>query len=93
MKVSLKWLKDYVDIQMSPVELAEKLTMVGLSAADIKTIGGDWQNVFVGEIVGIVPHPNADRLRLATVTLGQEQSTVVCGAPNIAVHLICHFSN
>ncbi|MDD5095096.1 MAG: phenylalanine--tRNA ligase subunit beta, partial [Dehalococcoidia bacterium] len=48
-------------------------------------IGANWQNVFVGEIIGIGPHPNADKLRLATVTLGQEPITVVCGAPNIAV--------
>jgi len=60
MKVSLKWLKDYVDVSMSAEELAQKLTMVGLSAAEIKTVGGDWQNVFVGEIIGIGPHPNAD---------------------------------
>ncbi|MDD5094879.1 MAG: phenylalanine--tRNA ligase subunit beta, partial [Dehalococcoidia bacterium] len=85
MKVSLKWLKDYVDIRMPPEELAEKLTMIGLSAADIKTIGANWQNVFVGEITGIGPHPNADKLRLAAVTLGQEPITVVCGAPNIAI--------
>ena len=85
MKVSVKWLKDYVDITLPPQELAEKLTMAGLEAGDIQTIGAGWENVFIGEVIRIEKHPNADRLQLATVNLGQEQSTVVCGAPNIAV--------
>jgi phenylalanyl-tRNA synthetase beta chain len=85
MKVSLNWLKDYVDINMSPEELAEKLTMVGLEASDVQVIGKEWNNIFVGEVINIEKHPDADRLCLATVNLGQEQHTVVCGAPNIAV--------
>jgi len=84
MKVSLKWLKDYVDIDLLPEALAEKLTMIGLEAGDVHTIGGGFQNVFVGEVLKVEGHPNADRLSLATVDLGQEQHTVVCGAPNIA---------
>jgi phenylalanyl-tRNA synthetase beta chain len=84
MKVSLKWLKDYVDISLPPKELAEKLTMIGLDTKDVQTVGEGWENVFIGEVVGIQKHPNADRLCLATVSLGQEQCTVVCGAPNIA---------
>ncbi|MFA4836727.1 MAG: phenylalanine--tRNA ligase subunit beta [Dehalococcoidia bacterium] len=84
MKVSLKWLKDYIDIKLSPTELAEKLTMIGLAATDIKITGGGWGNVFIGEVIGIGKHPNADKLRLATIDLGQEKCTVVCGAPNIA---------
>ena len=85
MKVSLNWLKDDVDITLSPEELAEKLTMVGLEASDVRVIGEGWANVFIGEVVGLDQHPNADRLRLATVDLGSEQHTVVCGAPNITV--------
>jgi phenylalanyl-tRNA synthetase beta chain len=85
MKVSLNWLRDYIDITLSPEELAEKLTMVGLEASDVRAIGEEWTNVFIGEVVGLEQHPNADRLRLATVDLGSEQHTVVCGAPNIAV--------
>ncbi|MBM3133328.1 MAG: phenylalanine--tRNA ligase subunit beta, partial [Chloroflexi bacterium] len=85
MKVSLKWLQDYVDIRLAPHELAHKLTMVGLEAGDIRTIGTQWGNIVIGEVVRIEKHPNADRLNLATVSWGHEQSTVVCGAPNIAV--------
>jgi phenylalanyl-tRNA synthetase beta chain len=83
MKVSLKWLKDYVDIKFAPKELAEKLTMAGLEVRAIETVGGTWDNVLIGEVIALSPHPNADRLKLATVDLGTEQVTTVCGAPNI----------
>lgn len=83
MKVSLKWLKDYVDIKLASKELAEKLTMAGLEVRAIETVGGTWDNVVIGEVIALNPHPNADRLRLATVDLGTEQVTTVCGAPNI----------
>jgi len=85
MKVSLKWLKDYIDISLVPKELAEKLTMAGMEVRSIQTIGGTWENVVVGEIVALSPHPNADRLKLPTVNLGTEQVTVICGAPNISI--------
>jgi phenylalanyl-tRNA synthetase beta chain len=85
MKVSIKWLKDYVDISLPALELADKLTMAGNEVASVKVLGGNWGNVFVGKLLAINPHPNADRLRLATVDLGQEQHTVVCGAPNLTV--------
>ena len=83
MKVSLKWLKDYVDIKLGSRELAEKLTMAGLEVRAIETVGGTWDNVVIGEVIALNPHPNADRLKLATVDLGTEQVTTVCGAPNI----------
>jgi len=83
MKVSLKWLKEYVAVG-NPDELAKGITLAGTEVAHINVIGG-WQNVFVGEIVGIEPHPQADRLRLATINLGAELETVVCGAPNLTI--------
>ena len=85
MKISLKWLKDYVDIKLAPKELAEKLTMAGLEVGSIEAVGGKWDNIVIGEVIALNPHPNADRLRLATVDLGTEQATTVCGAPNISV--------
>jgi phenylalanyl-tRNA synthetase beta chain len=85
MKVSLKWLRDYVDIKLAPKELAERLTMAGLEVKGIQTMGGTWDNVVIGEVIALNPHPNADRLKLATVNLGTEQVTTVCGAPNIAL--------
>ncbi|MHB8105530.1 MAG: phenylalanine--tRNA ligase subunit beta [Dehalococcoidales bacterium] len=85
MKVPLKWLKDYVKVTLPIPELAERLTLAGFEVSEIITTGGSWDNIFVGEITAIDPHPNADRLRLATVNLGNEQETVVCGAPNLVV--------
>jgi phenylalanyl-tRNA synthetase beta chain len=85
MKISLKWLKDYIDIKLAPKQLAEKLTMAGLEVGSIASVGGKWDNVVIGEVIALNPHPNADRLRLATVDLGSEQATTVCGAPNISV--------
>jgi phenylalanyl-tRNA synthetase beta chain len=85
MKVSLKWLKDYTDIKLAPHELAERLTMAGLEVKGIQTMGGTWDNVVIGEVIVLDTHPNADRLKLATVNLGTEQVTTVCGAPNIGL--------
>jgi len=85
MKVPIKWLKDYVNITMPVPELAKKLTLAGFEVSEIITTGGNWDNVFVGEIKAINPHPNADKLRLAAVNLGDREQTVVCGAPNLFV--------
>ena len=84
MKVPLSWLREYVDIELSPEELAHRLTMAGTEVGGIEVVGGSWENVFVGYVTSVDPHPNADRLRLATVSLGNEEMTVVCGAPNVA---------
>jgi phenylalanyl-tRNA synthetase beta chain len=85
MKVPLNWLKQYVDVNLAPSVLAQKLTLAGFEVAAINTTGGDWGNIIIGQITEINPHPNADRLRLATVDLGLEKDTVVCGAPNLNV--------
>jgi phenylalanyl-tRNA synthetase beta chain len=85
MKVPLSWLRDYVDVNIPVEELAERLTLAGLEVGDIQTLGGSWDRIVVGEIVSVDPHPNADRLRLATVDVGTQQITVVCGAPNLVV--------
>ncbi len=84
MKVPLSWLREYVDIDLPPEELAHRLTMAGTEVGSIDVVGGSWENVFVGHVTSVDPHPNADRLRLATVSLGDEEMTVVCGAPNVA---------
>ncbi len=84
MKVSLKWLSEYVDIKLTPQELADRLTMAGIEVQGVQTVGG-WENVVVGEVLAVTPHPDAERLKLATVNLSSQQLTVVCAAPNIAV--------
>ena len=84
MRVPLKWLRQYVDINLTPAELSRRLTMAGTEVSAVLTTGQDWEKIGVAEVVDVSPHPNADRLRLATVDLGGEQMTVVCGAPNVA---------
>jgi phenylalanyl-tRNA synthetase beta chain len=86
-RISLKWLADYVDVTLPPEELAHKLTMAGLEVETIERIGGEWdvELVTIGRVVSVDAHPNADKLRLATVDYGAtEPQTVVCGAPNVA---------
>ena len=85
MKVPLNWLRDYVDVTLPPAELAQKLTLAGFEVGEIIVTGSSWDNVLIGQITSVDPHPNADRLRLATVDLGTEPETVVCGAPNLNV--------
>jgi len=84
MKAPLNWLREYVYISLPPEELAKKLTMAGIEVTQIEKVGG-WDNIVVGQVVAIEPHPDADRLTLATVDLGGEHLTSVCGAPNVAV--------
>ncbi|UCC90808.1 MAG: phenylalanine--tRNA ligase subunit beta, partial [Dehalococcoidia bacterium] len=83
MKVPLNWLREYVDITLLPNDLASRLTMAGTEVKGIQVIGDSWENIVIGQIVAVNPHPNADRLRLATIDLGTERQTVVCGAPNL----------
>ena len=88
MRVPLSWLKEYVDITLPVEELAERLTLAGLEVAAIERIGAEWDRdkIFVGEILEVKPHPNADRLVLAVVNYGRgAPMTVVTGAPNIRV--------
>jgi phenylalanyl-tRNA synthetase beta chain len=84
-KVSLRWLKEYVDIFTPLEELCERLTMAGLEVGGVEVFGGNWNNIVVGEVVDVNAHPNADRLKLVTVDLGKQSPTVVCGAPNVAM--------
>jgi phenylalanyl-tRNA synthetase beta chain len=84
MKISFKWLKDYVTLEQPAIELAKRLTLAGIEPKEVKIIGGEWENIFVGHVESVAQHPNADRLHLVTVDLGTEKPTVVCGAPNVA---------
>ena len=85
MRVSLGWLQDYVNISLPAEELAAKLTMSGTEAEQIDAIGANWEGILVARVEALEKHPNADRLLLATVDLGEEQVTVVTGAPNLEV--------
>jgi len=83
MKVPVSWLSEYVDINMSLEDLAHRLTMGGNEVEEIERTG--WiDNVVVGHVKAVAPHPDADRLRLVTVDHGNGEAEVVCGAPNVA---------
>ncbi len=86
MRVPIGWLADYVDLDLTPEGLAERLTLLGMEVQKIERWGGDWQEVVVGELLAVEPHPRADRLSLTRVTVGDgEPLEIVCGATNIAV--------
>jgi phenylalanyl-tRNA synthetase beta chain len=84
MRVPLKWLREYVDLATPLKEVAHRLTMAGLEVTGIERTGSDWEQVVVGEVLEVRPHPDADRLRLVTVHDGASRYEVVCGASNVA---------
>lgn len=86
MRVPLSWLREFVDVQLTPDQLAERLTLLGMEVRDVEPWGADWRRVVTGELLTVERHPRADRLSLTTVTLGDggEPLEIVCGATNIA---------
>ena len=85
MKVSLNWLKQYVDVKLQAAEIANRLTLAGIEVKSTNVIGADWEGIIAGQILAVQQHPNADRLHLVTLDLATRTETVVCGAPNVAV--------
>ena len=84
MNVTLNWLKNYIDFEFSPTELADRLTMLGIEVESVKHLGADLEGVVVGSVTSMRPHPNADKLVLCQVdTGGPEELQIVCGAPNV----------
>ncbi|MEK9165724.1 MAG: phenylalanine--tRNA ligase subunit beta [Patescibacteria group bacterium] len=83
MRLSLNWLKDFIDIKITPEKLAEKLTLSGTAVDSIEYQADKYEEIIIAEIQEIKPHPNADKLRLAIVNDGQRIRQIVCGAPNI----------
>jgi phenylalanyl-tRNA synthetase beta chain len=84
-RVPLGWLRDYVDFDLSPEALAERLTLLGFEVKGLERWGSEWRNVVVGELLTVEKHPRADRLSLTTVRVGAgEPLQIVCGATNIA---------
>jgi len=82
MKASISWLKDYVPIDVSVSELADKLTMSGFEVESVSNRYEYLDSVVVGRILNLRPHPNANKLRLCDVDIGNRVVPVVCGAPN-----------
>ena len=84
MNITLNWLKNYIDFEFSPSELADRLTMLGVEVESIKQLGAELEGVVVGSVTSIRPHPNADKLVLCQVDTGEtEELQIVCGAPNV----------
>jgi len=83
MKVSLKWLKDYVDFDLPAQELADRLTMAGLEVDALEEKRADFSGVVVARIVSAKRHPDADKLSLCEASIGDKTLPIVCGAPNV----------
>ena len=88
MRVSLNWLKDYVNIPLSVDDLAELLTMSGLEVEAKEPLGRSLEEVVAARILSVRPHPQADTLWLCDVEAGQGAVQVVCGAPNLRVGML-----
>lgn len=82
MKVTLNWLKEYVDFSWTPEELGERLTMLGLEVEGIEKQSGEFENVVVAQILASEKHPNADKLSVCRVADGKGERQIVCGAKN-----------
>lgn len=85
MKFTLNWLKEYIDTELSAGELAERLTMLGLEVDSVCDLHTELDGIVVGEVLHVANHPDADRLTVCRVAVGDEEKQVVCGAPNVRV--------
>ena len=88
MNISYKWLKEYVDFDLTPEEVCAALTSTGLEVdalEEVQTIKGGLKGLFVGKVLTCEPHPDSDHMHVCSVDLGREEpSQIVCGAPNVA---------
>ena len=82
MKVTLNWLKQYVDFDWSPEELTERLTMLGLEVEGVTKVGGEFAGIVVAQVITRDKHPNADKLSVCRVNDGTGERQIVCGAQN-----------
>ena len=88
MNISYNWLKEYVEFDLSPNEVAEALTSIGLevgSVEEVQSVKGGLEGIVIGEVLTCEPHPNSDHMHITTVNLGTgEPVQIVCGAANVA---------
>lgn len=88
MNISYNWLKKYLDFNLSPEELSDALTSIGLetgSVEEVESIRGGLRGIVIGKVLTCIEHPNSDHLHITTVDLGDGAETqIVCGAPNVA---------
>ena len=88
MNISYKWLKEYVDFDLTPQQVADALTSCGLEVdalEEVQSVKGGLKGLYVGKVLTCEVHPNSDHLHVTTVDLGKgEPQQIVCGAPNVA---------
>ncbi len=88
MKLSEKWLREWVNPRLDTQQLAERLTMAGLEVGAIEPVAPPLDGVVVGDILSVMPHPNAERLRVCEVNVGEKRPrSIVCGAANAVAGL------
>src|SRR5690349_21345341 len=85
MKISLNWLRDWVDTGEDFPALAHALTMAGLEIEGVAAAGPSLPGVVVGEVKSVTKHPDAEKLNVCVVSTGTEEFQIVCGAPNVRV--------
>jgi len=84
MKFSENWLREWVDPSVSTAELVEELTMAGLEIDSVEPAANGLEALLVGEVISVDKHPDADKLKVCQVSIGQDESLqIVCGAPNV----------
>ena len=82
MNISFNWLREYIDFDLTPMELSEKLMMLGTEVESITQLSEGLDNIVVGRIINVRKHPQADKLVLCDVDIGKEELQIICGAPN-----------
>ena len=88
MNISYNWLKDYLDLSLTPEEVSSALTSIGLETGgieEVQAVKGGLEGLVIGKVLTCEAHPNSDHLHITTVDLGDGVPTqIVCGAPNVA---------
>lgn len=84
MKIPLSWLKEFVNLEdLTAEEIAKNLTLAGSEISSIEKVGGDINGVIIGKVLSASKHPDADKLSVCEVSIGDEILSIVCGAPNV----------
>ena len=85
MKISVNWLKEYIPVNHTVEEMADKISLTGIESSPVK-LGEELSNLVVGHITDVKPHPDSDHLKVCQVDVGEDEDIqIVCGAPNVAV--------
>ena len=86
MKFTFSWLKDHLNTSANVNEIVDCLNIIGLEVSNLKTYKTDVKNLKVAKIIDVKKHPNADKLNVCTIQFDEEQTQVVCGAPNVKLN-------